>query len=358
MMENKEMPPLYGTRLTREMFNQLVPFGKDCSPQIQSSSGTPPLQDYRGFADILTQHYMPPECFIKLFIQSLVLHAYILRDFPEINATITLMKVVQASISSFSLNPFELPASSQAIHLLWETIKVSLTNLCSDLEQNKHRLHNEWSIVDRTRFIAECKVFMQTVEDDLLGLEEFLEKSSQGMLQTQEFMDNCLKYIQQEHQCGIGLVCKFFDPTHTDLRPARVIFKYYNHSKLDMKTYADTQERYIRITFSPRLFLITDFMMLIVKFFHEYLSHLIAGIYSAPNNVPVMEILTSFEKIPTEVDEGWMMHTARTFLNDKGHKLFEEEERQHLPGKLLPLFDEWIQRLTSPYGLRREESVK
>jgi hypothetical protein len=338
---------LENNRLTAEHFNRFALFGREYPADEQ------PLSE-PNFLMRPTNNSASEQpvwdCLIKLFIQGAILEAFISQYFPPICRDRPLQHFIEWKLDELLTQELHPSTTEDAIStLIWET--QTAVKSISDNVSNGIGVDDDYlSISVRQEFIDACNKFIVSLREHLGKASSFLLNLKDDGPPTEDTVFNLVQFLQTEYEFGRSWASHFF--ICPSLRAARMYLKYSTDSDdqqgMIIQTLNNDEERYIQLTLPPRLFL-NDIEKPALYFFHEYISHLSAGIYSRLiSREQKKEVIKSYRGIPRQLDEGWMVHAAQTFFYEKRTRLLGTA-RQHLEQRILGNVNVWATNMFHPY---------
>jgi hypothetical protein len=352
-------------RLTNELFNRLALFGQkdqseldpfDQAPESSSSKTKSPSKD-----PLLERYSIPLEYLIRLFAQSIILNAFVSRNFPYGPIRTEIKSIVELHLELFcKKKSFSASHSSQFIRELLDRIIEDIGNLTQSLDNwdRKSRSTEEvkWLEDDYKHFLGEYQRFVKDLNKYYDSIEEPLKDLKDGARINQKLVTICLKLIEDEHILGNYSARVFYE--YNQIKHAKLFIRHRKIKSVPSKdqrttieTLTNRYERYILFTFSPQDFLVKQFTLLAFRFFHEYISHLDASMYPAENEdgspIEDKDRIDAHTVIPIEFKEGWMMHTAETFFRENASILLGET-RRHLQEDIQMAIGNWISNVIDP----------
>lgn len=360
-MTNSDMTP-QASRMSYQDFSDAAPFGKTNLANIVDQIGYNwPLR-----SDILEKMFMPIWHLFHLHAQSIVLNAFLEHmylKFPSINMDKEIQSKIKAAIYSFNLT--QPHNQDQSVSLLSSKIKTLQKTIIQNLKEILARptdhilptFPQNWNEKEFSAFKQALRILRKTISTKLEELQKNLEAIKNPVNLEYDTMKYCLTILEQQHTEGRKLVQAFFEYGENTLPIVLVIPKlapsYDENMYLSEKQRSKTLntrkdspgskgERHIQFTFSPQRFHCTELLRLPLEFFHEYISHLVAGIYKKSMG-------QFFWDIPMEMDEGWMMYTAKVFFEEEGLCLLGNSYN-HLEAHMTLILDNWVFEIASPDG--------
>lgn len=330
-------------RCSDTLFNQIACFGKGYSPDGQETL-IPTSFSESDIYKIFAQQHMNSEQLIKLFIQSVLLNAFLSQDFPLIFVEDPMWSLLNSQIAFVAESKDIQP--STAIKIM-TTLSTSVENAVQKLivkaEQSIDTLQNPLADAQRDDFKAACQGFLTRMLEYFQMARQVFITLKDDMILTNEFINICLKPLYTEYEYGRLwamdlLEYGFLNFAQVNIEPDTS----GNKHSIKMQTLSDYRRRYIEFTIASHLS-IADFINIPIYIFHEYLSHLIASTYtgSIQSEQPMDQVIKSYERIPSQLDEGWMIHVAQKFLLSKIDTLLGLD-RQHLQYMEEKAIDYWV----------------
>lgn len=315
-------------RLSAEIFKQKAFYGNEVSQGLDSNASN--------LASELPEQYdMPFEYFVMLFAESMALDGMYSFSLPH-KIKERIKGIFETNLVSFWTLPFTPEQSLLVVKRLSNRILEELTALSQELSsyrQNGRAIFTQLEIDVITEVIGKIGV---KFSDYIEQFEAIFNRTTRNTLE-EEFVLICTQIIREQHSRGREWAFKFseFNESYT----AKLFFEHdkidyqlrfvQNNSKsssvITIDTRFNTNYRYIVFSFSPRDFFGNRFLFLVFAFFHEYISHLNACMHSYEQDFKDKIDISSFNLIPIELSEGWMVHAAQKFFEDNGDSLLSAE---------------------------------
>lgn len=353
MQRNDTFPTQNSGRYSDIFFNRIACFGKEYSIDRQEISALTTLSE-ADIYKIFVRHHLNSEQLIKLFFQSALLDAFLSQNFPRIFSEdpdpieIILKDLITSIAESKDIRP---STTVQTITTLLVNMEQRLQSLLSKVEQGIGIRRKPLAFAQRGDFKVACKNFLIKTREHFQIAQYIFITLKDDTTPNNDFISTCLKHLYTEYARGKTWAMHFFE--YRVLNYSQVNIGYdtsENACSVKMETLSDNEERYIQLTISSRLS-IKDFLNIPVYTFHEYISHLCAStdIRSREGELEKSQVIKSYEYVPTELDEGWMVHVAQKFLVGKMDTL-PGLDRQHFQYPMEGAVNYWITNMHYPYA--------
>lgn len=302
--------------------------------------------------EVFAQYNIDSEQLIKLFFQSALLDASLSQKFPLIFLKDPMESLLDNLVKFINKSKDIRPSTiSQIMTTLLTKVEEALNDLLSQIEQPEGIFRDELAFAQREDFVIACQGFLAKLRSHFQETQVVFSTLGDDISLNEEFIDTCFKYLYTEYEYGRQWAMRFFEYSYLNYAQVNVEAKTSeNACGIKMQTFSNDRRRYIKLEISSHL-CIEDFFKLPLYTFHEYISHLCASTYRRfeESAIQMNEVVKSYQNVPDQLDEGWMVQAAHEFLSNKMYELVSVDH-QHWEALLKGTVDYWITNMHYPYG--------